>query len=54
MNKIKVTTTAYDAGAAICQFYERPNPKLNQPPIRGTKAQYWFQYFSTVNKVSNT
>lgn len=39
-DKIKATTTAYDAGAAVSKYYERPKDREGEAHKRGQNAQY--------------
>ena len=48
---IRAATTAYDAGAAACRFYERPGAP-GQPAKRGALAQAWFARFTPHTEAS--
>lgn len=45
MEKIMQAKTAFAAGSAACQFWERPGA-LGQPAKRGLEAEKWAVYFS--------
>lgn len=45
--KIRATATAYDAGSAICQYYERSG-LFAQRDARGKRAQTWGIYFAAL------